>query len=140
MRIKNHVFDTLRIIARDYSTHPRTFLSAAIVKGNKIIATGVNRMDKTSSFQLKYGRNIESIYPHAEIEAIKNAVKIIHCNDFSDCYIYVCRQKFNSTDKNHYIDGLAKPCAGCMRAIITFKLKGIVYTTEDQNVYDTIIF
>jgi tRNA(Arg) A34 adenosine deaminase TadA len=86
-------------------------------------------MDKTSSFQLRFGRNKESIFPHAEIVAIKNAIKTIHVNDLSNCYLYVCRMKYDGTHKHNLIDGMAKPCAGCMRAINTFGIKGVIYTT-----------
>lgn len=138
MKIKENIFDTLRILARDESTHPRIFLSAAIVKNNRIISVGVNRMDKTDSFQRKYGRNKDSIYPHAEIMAIKNSLKIIDIDELKKCNIYVCRVKYDGTDKKNIIDGIAKPCKGCMRAIITFGIKNIFYTTDENRIYGII--
>ncbi len=106
-------------------------LSAAIVYKNRVISTGVNSL-KSHPFQKKYGRNVESIYLHAEISAIKSALRCLDVDDLSDVDLYVCRMKRDgqNTDFQH---GLAKPCDGCQRAIADFGIRNVYYTTNNPN-------
>lgn len=140
MKAKKSIFETLKVIARDTSTRQRVAMSAAIVKNNKIISIGVNSFDKTDSFQKKFSKNPEIVFPHAEVSAIKNAFKSIDLYTMRKCYIYVCRMKFDSTHKLNLIQGLSKPCDACMKAIQTFELKGVIYTLDEENEYEIITF
>lgn len=117
--------------------HPRTFISAAIVRKGRVISYGNNYM-KTHPFQVKYSRNPESIFLHAEVNAIKNALRCIEVDDLLDCTLYICRQKYSASDKKSMIDGMAKPCDGCMKAIVEFGIKKVVYTTDEQGVFETL--
>jgi tRNA(Arg) A34 adenosine deaminase TadA len=142
MKPKESIFETLRMIARDTSAKQRISVSAAIVKNNKIISIGINDFNKTDAFQNKFSRNPEIVFPHAEVSAIKNAFKCIDLYTMRKCVIYVCRMKFDSTHKIKLIQGVAKPCDACMKAIKTFELKGVIYTLDesDNRKYEVISF
>lgn len=81
---------------------------AVIVKDDKVIATARNTV-------------IENNDPtaHAEINAIRNACKILQTYDLSDCKIYTT----------------CFPCPMCLSAIIWANIKEIYYgnTKEDAN-------
>jgi len=81
---------------------------AVIVKDNKVIATARNTV-------------IENNDPtaHAEINAIRNACKILQTYDLSNCKIYTT----------------CFPCPMCLSAIIWSNIKEIYYgnTKEDAN-------
>ena len=119
---------SLKRITRDIPGAGNQKLAACLVKGNKIISFGVNKR-KTHPLQVKYARNSESIYLHAEIDVIKNSLKEISSEVLSDCTLYIARTKKNGSE------GISKPCKGCMRAIETFGIKKVVYTTDEENVY-----
>jgi hypothetical protein len=38
-----------------------------------------------------------------------------------------------------YVDGIAKPCEGCMRAIVDFDIKKVVYSTEEDGNFATFV-
>lgn len=102
-------------------------LSSCIVHKNNILSFGFNSK-KSHPFQAKFGKNDECIFLHAEIDAIKNALKNNSVDDLRKSTLYVYRtKKMNGIEKS----GLAKPCAGCMRAIVNFNIKNVVYSTEN---------
>ena len=74
MSLNNTVMNTLAIMAQANDEYPRARLAAALVKNNKIISFGINRK-KTDPLQAKFGKNKDAIYLHAEIHAIKNALR-----------------------------------------------------------------
>jgi deoxycytidylate deaminase len=86
--------------------------------------------NKTHPFQKKYGigSNPLAICLHAEVDAIKNALKIISLAELSTCDLYVCRMK--RSDFGAWVHGIARPCSGYQRAIITFGLQKIYYTLD----------
>lgn len=105
-------------------------IAAAIVIKNQIISTGSCKF-KTHPFQTKFGKNKDSIYLHAEIEAIKNALNCMHPDDLKYATLYVQRVKRPGQHHNDvWINGMAKPCCGCMRCISTFGIKKVIYSTE----------
>lgn len=107
-------------------------VSAAIVIKNKIISIGVNSM-KSSPLQAKYAANKDlSIFLHAEIAAIKHALRHLDVNDFSKSSLYICRMKSLHND-NRMIPGLAKPCSGCRRAIAEFNIKRTFYSLDNYG-------
>ncbi len=88
---------------------------------------------KSSPLQAKYATNKDlSIYLHAEISAIKNALRQIDVEDFKKVSLYVCRVKYDILT-NSIVYGLAKPCSGCMRAIFEFDIKKVYYTLETEG-------
>lgn len=124
-----HIFQKLEELAIK-ADHPWAKVSAAVVFTPNDYYTATNSM-KSHPFQLKYAKNKDAIFLHAEIAAIKMALKwrslsVIGCSD-----LYICRmKKINKV----YIRGLAKPCEGCMRAIVEFGLKNVIFTTDEGSV------
>jgi deoxycytidylate deaminase len=109
-------------------------IAACLVYRNEIISFGINQM-KTHPFQAQFGKNKDSIFLHAETDCIKNALREIDVDELSRCTLYVCRMKYESHEKKKFVYGLAKPCPGCERAIATFNIKNVFYSTN-ENTYD----
>lgn len=118
------IFTTLERIA-DFSDHPQHNMACAIVIRNKIISFGYNRL-KTDPFQARFGKNPDSIYLHAEIHAIKNALRRVSVDDLKRADLFVMRVM---TGKTRW--GMAKPCPGCMRAVAEFGIRNVWYTNQD---------
>lgn len=131
MSEKRHskVISHLAKIAQDVPGISRARLAAAVVVKNEIISIGVNSK-KTDPFQKRFGKNSFSIHLHAEISAIKNALKRIRHDDLAKSTLYVARVK---SVRNSTVYGLSKPCAGCQRAIAEFGIKKVIYTNEEET-------
>ncbi len=125
MKAKN-ILNILERVA-DTADHERYFLAAAVVIKNKIISFGINRM-KTDPFQAKYGKNKECIYMHAEIHAIKNALRHVEVDALRKADLYVLR--IRNEDRGR---AMSKPCEGCQRAIAEFGIRNVIYTTDDGD-------
>lgn len=97
-------------------------IAAAIVWKGRTISFG-NNSYKTSPFQKKYADNEFKIFLHAEIAAIRKALKILPVGLLKGTTLYVCRIKQGGW-------GNSKPCLGCQRAIAEFGIKKVLYTTE----------
>ena len=125
----------LHTLAKVAAANPaqREKLAAAIVCRNKIISVGMNSM-KSHPMAAKYGKNEHAVYLHAEVSAIKNALREIEVDDFTKCDIYITRVKKEAPFTKKYVWGLAKPCAGCERAIAEFGLKRVIYTCDDGDI------
>lgn len=124
-------------VAEANDSYHRAKLAAALVKNNRIIAIGTNRM-RTDPMQAKYGRNKDSIFLHAEIHAIKNALRTNSVEDIRDTVLYVCRVKRPDERSRSFVSGMAKPCEGCMRAVAEFGIKNVIYTTDEIGKYGVI--
>lgn len=107
-------------------------VAAAIYYGNQLISVGYNSR-KTHPLQKKYGKNGHAIHLHAEIDAIRRAVKVLPSLD--GCDIFIARVKRPSKLSKNWIPGTAKPCIGCQRAIYAFGLRRIYYTEDDTTEY-----
>lgn len=105
-------------------------VAACIVYRNELISFGVNEL-KSHPMQAKFCRNEDSVYLHAEISAIKNALKVVTQDELSRSTLYICRVKFYDNTKRKMVFGLAKPCSGCFRCIKTFGLKRVIYTLDE---------
>jgi deoxycytidylate deaminase len=118
----------LRRIAEDIHNPVRRFrLAAGVWHKNNLVGLGVNSY-KTSPFQAKYGRHEHCIHLHAEVAAIKNAVR--QQQDLSrNCTLIVVRVKKENTRSNIFKLALAKPCDGCYRCIVEFGIDNIYYST-----------
>lgn len=128
-KINPGILHTLAKIAEANPTSAEK-MASAIVYRNKIISVGMNSM-KSHPLQAKYAKNEHAIFLHSEIAAIKNALREVSVDDLSKCDIYVVRVKKEKPFTKKYVLGLAKPCAGCERAIAEFGLKKVVYTCDD---------
>ena len=114
-------------------------VSAMIVIKNKPIALCTNQR-KTHPFQATYGKNKDAIFLHAEVSAIKNALKQVSIDDLRKATLYVARaKKANNQPRSKDIQGMAKPCTGCLLCIIDFGVKRVVYTTAIQNEYGVLL-
>jgi deoxycytidylate deaminase len=108
----------------------RQRLSACLVYKNEIIGMGFNKK-KSHPFQRKFAKHEEAIYLHAEIDAIKNALKVVDADTISKSTLYIMRVKYEDTNAKKFVRGLSKPCEGCERAIAQFGIKKVYYTTEE---------
>ena len=90
-------------------------------KGN-IVGWGMNSR-KTDPLAKKYGKHPEALCLHAEIAAIKDALKEIEPWQFTSCTLYVARVLKDGTP------ALAKPCIGCRKAIVEFEIGNVEWTT-----------
>ena len=107
-------------------------IAAAVVRRGKVISYGYNHK-KTHPFQTRFCKNPHAIFFHAEVHAIKNALKSIDVEDLSKCELYIVRAKRNSTNRK-WITGMSKPCSGCQKCIDLFDLKSVYYSIEGEIV------
>ena len=134
-RREKRIMDFLRRQAIDVEPVKSSRMAAAIVYKNNVISVGHNSR-RTHPFQARYGKNPMAICMHAEINAIKNALNHLEVNDFKKTTIMIYRvKKQNGLRKAAWVDGMAKPCEGCARAIMEFGIKKIVYSTETNDSY-----
>jgi tRNA(Arg) A34 adenosine deaminase TadA len=129
--MKKEIFDHIREIAiQNDGIRNRFKLASAIVMNGDIVATGVNSY-KTHPMMAKYSSDGASVFLHAEIDAIKNALNKISTKEMEKCDLYVIRVKRPDPIQKIWINGMAKPCMGCMRAIVSFNLRNVYYTTTN---------
>jgi len=119
----------LRHMAEDLPPIKSSRIAAALVVRNRVLAYGVNRMH-THPFQAKFGKNKESLFWHAETNAIYNAVRRAEPEILAKADLYVCRIKYANTKKDQFVLGNAKPCIGCQKCITDFGIRRVFYTTE----------
>jgi len=124
------ILNILQVMAETVPVEFRGRLAAAVVHRNEILSFGVNQM-KSHPFQRQYSSNEDSIYLHAETDAIKNALKKHDIATIAKSKLYICRVKYDNEFGRTLQWGLSKPCAGCQKAIATFNIKHVCYTTDD---------
>lgn len=127
------IISDLFLMAQDLDPVNSSRIASCIFLKNNLISYGFNQR-KSHPFQAKYAKNNESIFLHAETDAIKNALRRISVDDLSRCSLYIARAKHISNRSPAWIRGLACPCEGCMKAIVQFNIKKVVYTV-DGNCY-----
>ena len=135
MKVNEGILHTLTKIAEANDGSNVRFASAVVYR-NKIVSIGINHR-KSHPFQKKYAKNSEAIYLHAEIHAIKNALREIPVGDLSKCDLYITRVKRPQSFSDKYVWGLSKPCAGCARAIVEFGIRKTIYTC-DNGTYEAL--
>lgn len=131
----NLIRERLELLKEAATAHPpvyRTKIAAAIYSKNKLVAMGFNSY-KTHPFQARFGKHIDCIYLHAETDAIKNALKYTDVMTLKRSSLYVARMKFESGKREYLIQGLARPCTGCQRAIATFGIEEVFYTLDGEG-------
>lgn len=122
--------DLLSRVAQDIPDPVRCYrLAAGVWHKNTLIGLGVNSY-KTDPFQAKYGKHEHAIHLHAEVAAIKNAVRSAG-DDLSKCTMVVVRVKRKKDRSKYFKLALAKPCKGCYKCIVEFGLRKVFYTTEE---------
>lgn len=125
--VKEHLFEVAMATPRVATAK----IAAALVYKGKVCAYGVNTM-KSNPFQKKYGMNEHSIYPHAEIAAIKNCLRNFDVESLRHMTLLVCRVKWHE-DVGMWGMGLARPCKGCQAAIVEFGIKKVFYSTDENT-------
>lgn len=137
MTKRDHKYiNMLSKMAMDVAPVGAARIAAAIVYKNEIISVGTNRY-KTHPFQARFGKNPESIYLHAEVNAIHNALKRIDIDKLSRSTLYIARMKKIKKGKSNsfeWVSGNVCPCVGCMRAIAEFGINKVFYTGENGTI------
>lgn len=123
------IISHLKLIASDVVPVGAAKIAAAIVYKGRIISIGICSY-KSHPLQRKYGRNEHSIFLHAEIDAISKAIGRV---DLSKCSLYVVRMKWDGCKRTSLIEGLAKPCEGCCKAIAAFGIRNVYWTKENDG-------
>ena len=131
MKKNQNFISILKKISQDIECVGNQTLAACVVKRNKIISFGHNK-NKTHPLQNKFNKHPQAIYLHAEIDAIKNALKRASVEDLVGSTLYIVRTKKDGSE------GLAKPCSGCMQAIESFNIGKVIYTTNAQGCFKKI--
>jgi len=129
---EKHVLKVLSKVAESLEPISGVRLAAALVYRNEIISIGTNKK-KSHPFQKKYASNEDAIFLHAETDAIYNALRKYSTDIIAKAKLYVCRMKWANDQKEYHIQGLAKPCVGCQRAIATFNIKHVCYTLDEKG-------
>lgn len=123
------MIEELKKIAMQLPRVARARVAAAIViNGSQWV--GYNSI-KSHPFQKRFASNENAIHLHAEIDAIRNFLSCYSAARIRHTTLYIARMKYEDQTKKIMIPGLAKPCVGCQRAIATFGIKNVCYTTED---------
>ena len=133
-KVNEGILNTLTKVAEANDDSNIRF-AAAIVYRNKIVSIGLNH-NKSHPFQAKYARNPEAIFLHAEIHAIKNALREVDVDELSKCDIYITRVKRKKAGDKQFVWGLSKPCPGCQRAIVEFGIRRTIYSTDEHEKYE----
>lgn len=120
------IIKLLERVAEDVSPIKTARIAAAIVYRGEIISIGINSY-KSDPLQARYSKNEHAIYLHAEIAAIKKALKRINKDELKRCDMYIVRRKIHN---GTMCNGLAKPCQGCQRAIDTYGIQNVFYTLD----------
>lgn len=107
---------------------------SALFINKRFLTFGFNSR-KSNPFQLKYGKNVESIYFHAETNAIKRAINLIGFEELkkSRTTLFICRVKKMPNNRN-FIWGISKPCRGCMTAIIDMDINYVIYSLDEDKI------
>lgn len=127
------IFGILDRVAESIDKVGQARVAAAVVLKNDIVSIGFNRR-KSHPMQKKYSSHEDAIFMHAEIDAIRGALRNVSVEDLSRSTLYVSRLKFANSESNLSKErmhrGLAKPCSGCTSAIAAFDIKHVCFSTE----------
>lgn len=132
MKMNENIMRTLEKVAKNADEHWAKVSSAIVYKG-RIVSIGTNKK-KSHPFQARFGETEHSIFLHAEISAIKNALREISIDDMKKADLYVCRVKKEKQYSKQFVCGIAKPCCGCERAIVEFGIKNVYYTNNEGQI------
>lgn len=136
MMTKRHedILSNLATIAAGIKPVGKMRLAAALAYRGKIVSIGTNER-KTHPLAAKYAKNPMANYLHAEVSAIKNALRTHDLDDIRRSTLYVCRVKHPSPADKSWVWGLSCPCEGCTQAIIDFDISRVVYSDEGIGNY-----
>ena len=100
MKDDAYYIERCEILSKGAAEKGEAPVGSVIVKGDEIISEGIEA-----------SKNKKDITCHAELEAIRLAVKKLKTNNLSDCVIYSTHE----------------PCIMCSYAIRFYKIKKVVY-------------
>lgn len=111
------------------------YLGAVLVVKGRLHSFGTNR-SKTHPFQAIFAKNKESIFLHAETDAINNALRQMTKEELRSAKttLYLVRVKRRNGHKSPFVRALSKPCAGCRLAIREYNINRVVYTVNETEV------
>jgi tRNA(Arg) A34 adenosine deaminase TadA len=115
----------------------RCKLAAGVVFRKNLIATGVNGYKTHPMMMPENGYREGQMYLHAEPDAIKNALRLVSQDQLARCDLYVIRVKRPYTASKTWIQGIAKPCVGCMKTIALYGIKNVYWTTDEDDTFET---
>lgn len=133
-RDKKYMAFIRRLAMNNTNTQHRAKLAACLVIRNDIISIGMNST-KSHPLQKRFSKNHESIFKHAEVDCIINALRHIDPEELSKATLYISRVKKLTRESIDWSDGLSDPCPGCKQAIDHFKIKRVIHTTEENGIY-----
>jgi|SaaInl33SG_5_DNA_1037386.scaffolds.fasta_scaffold27566_2 tRNA(Arg) A34 adenosine deaminase TadA len=108
----------------------KTYLAAAVVYRGKVITRG-NNQKKSHPIQQQFAKKPEAIFLHAEVDALYKASKVLTPKQLAKATLYIARKKHPRPRTRELVWGLSKPCKGCQKAIEHYKIKEVVYTTDE---------
>ena len=128
--MKPKFWDILEKVAISLDPVSRARMAACLVYKNDIISIGTNKF-KTHPIAKRFQKHEEALYLHAELDCIKNALRVVDVDFLSKCTMYILRVKRPDDNPKKFIHGLAKPCSGCEMGIKVFGIKSIYFTTDN---------
>lgn len=102
--------------AHYYLKHCLVLAKQAAEKGNSSVGAIIVKDDKVISEAEEAVNTKNDITCHAEIEAIRQAVKNLHTNNLCDCILYTTHE----------------PCIMCSYAIRFYRIKEVVYYKQSE--------
>ena len=125
----------LAISSGGFESSRRVPMAAGITYKKHLIATGVNQK-KTHPMMMGEGYREDQLYMHAEVDAIRNALRLITPEQLSQCELYVVRIKRPHIASNRWVYGLAKPCPGCANIIQKHGIRQVFWTEDESEILD----
>jgi tRNA(Arg) A34 adenosine deaminase TadA len=127
--VNTKIISRLTCIADSLPYQHRVRILAALVDKNKIWSVSSNKT-VSDPFHLKFN---DYPFPHAEVSAIKQFIKVYDIEYLQRCTLYVIRRKYHFNDNNKTtIYGDSRPCDNCMKAISYYKIPKLVYVNDRQ--------
>ena len=128
-----------RLAIDNFGVKNKFKLASILTYKRDIISMGTNHM-RTHPMQKQFGKNDASIYLHAEINCISNALNHLTKDELKKTTLYVFRVKRESKYSSEWVDGIAKPCSGCMNCILSFGIRRVCYSTDNSDNYKMLEF
>ena len=132
MKSDQHWIEQLVRLARDIPRVGRARLASCMVHKGSVVAWGFNSM-KSHPLAQRFGKNSDAIFLHSEVDCIRNAVKVLEPRELVRSTLYTARVKQVSSIDRRMVHGLARPCAGCARAITAFNIGRAVWTLDNEG-------
>jgi deoxycytidylate deaminase len=127
----NLLMKMVRDLPRNDLAH-RARHASAIVYRDHIVGFGINQM-KSHPLQAKFRKNPHAIFLHSEVDSIKNSLRNISLEKLKRSTLYVVRIKEDHIT-HKIVQGLARPCEGCARAISAFEINRVVWTMNESGI------